>query len=185
MACIWSALESRVFCSLTATVSMPVTRSFSHQPRPQPFPTANPPPSRTQSQNATTTEHLTDIVVALTSSDAESTVSKKKPLKKKKEKSRSRLQSSVVEIIEISSDDEALPARPKPTAVHATMPPPAPLPEPAAIAEFRRQISKYRGVRVCFVLHSSRMLTSPIGLLSRKPQSRRRTWRNFQKKLRS
>ena len=148
---IWSAFKFRVFCSLTTTtISMPVTRSSSQQPRLHPFPAASPPVSRSQSQNATTTQHSTELVVALTSSDAESTIAKKKPPKRKNEKSQSRLRPSIVEIIEISSDDEDPLGRPKPTAVHALAVPP---PEPAAIAEFRRQISKYRGVRVPFVLH--------------------------------
>jgi hypothetical protein len=95
------------------------------------------------------TQNSTQIVVAVPSSDAESTASKKKTSKRKNEKPQSRLRPPIVdtEIIEISSDEESPAPKPKATVVHATVVPPL---EPSAIAELRREISRYRGVRAPF-----------------------------------
>jgi len=136
---------------------MPVTRSTNQQARTHRLQSITPPLPRSQSRNAPATQHSTDII-SLTPSDAESTVPFKKAFKKKNEKPRSR--PLPIDIIEISSDDDSPPPRPKQTAVHSTAVPP---PEPAAIADFRRQISQYRGVCLSFNIFMVR-LTSSIRL---------------------
>ncbi len=153
---------SRSFFTATTTIYfvMPATRSSGQQTRSQPFPTSSPP----RSQNLTATRRTkttTPEIVPSSSSEADSstTTTKKQP-RKRNEKVKSRSRHPVVipeDIIEISSDDETLPIS-KPTTTPAAL-----LTEPAAIADFRRQISKYREVRrLCQSNATREWLTWPL-----------------------
>jgi len=118
---------------------MPATRSSSQPSRAQPF--RNPSiPRSNRNENATNVLNLNDMAMSSPEPGVSTKVQKKR---KPASKSQQRQPLAIPrEIIEISSDDEGNQTTTKPPPATAS----SPDVELAVIADFRRQISKYREV---------------------------------------
>jgi len=133
--------------SLSATTTifeMPATRSNPQGTIQTPYPTSSPP--KAQKKRAVKNTNIIDLI---DTSDASSSSSSIVPQAKPKSRSRPPPRSTPAPtfIIDISSDDDQevlLFASPKATVR-------APTPEPARIAEYRRDVAKYRTVSFPFV----------------------------------